>query len=68
MTKDKTTQQIRDYLGVSYTIAEVEQFIDDLRAKLDRQAPYFNGRDLDKLKYLEKSIDPAFDFSLNHEP
>ena len=61
MNKNKTTQQIKDYLGVSLTIAEVEKEISALQEKIDSQAPYFNGRDLDKIEYLKKSIDPAFE-------
>ena len=56
MDKNQTTQQIKDTLGVSLTVAEVEQKIADLEAEIGRQAPYFNGRDLDRLSLLRKAV------------
>lgn len=58
MDLTKTTQQIKDYFGASYTVAEVQGFIEELQIKIDKQAPYFNGRDLDKLEYYKKALDP----------
>jgi hypothetical protein len=60
MDLTKTTQQIKDYLGASYTVGEVQGFIEALQRKIDSQAPYFNGRDLDRLEYYKKALDPAF--------
>jgi len=56
MDKSKTTDKIRNTLGASYTIGEVERFIYELDKKIQNQAPYFNNRDLDKLELLRESL------------
>lgn len=56
MDKNKTTEKIKNTLGASYTIAQVERFVYELQKKIENQAPYFNGRDLDKLELLRESL------------
>lgn len=54
--KNRTTQKIKDTLGVSYTIAEVERFLKKAEKKSLAQAPYFDGRILDKIQLLKKAL------------
>ena len=56
MDKSKTTEKIKNTLGASYTIGEVERFIYELHKKIEKQAPYFNDRDLHKLEILRESL------------
>ena len=56
MDKNKTTEKIKNTLGASYTVLEVEAFMYELHKKIEKQAPYFNGRDLDKLELLRESL------------
>ena len=54
--KNRTTQKIKDTLGASYTIAEVEKFLKKAEEKSLAQAPYFDGRILDKIQLLKKAL------------
>ena len=53
---DQTTQQIKETLGATYTTAEVTAFLGEVDAKLGKQAPYFDGRLLDRKARLEKAL------------
>ena len=46
--KSRTTQLIKNTLGASHTVAEVEGYLLDAQTELRAQAPYFNSRTLDK--------------------
>ena len=52
----KTTQKIKDTLGASYTIEEVEKILKKLEEKSLAQAPYFDGKILDKIQLLKKAL------------
>ena len=53
MNIDQTTNAIKISLGATYTIRELRGFISDDKAKSDAQAPYFDGRLLDRITRLE---------------
>lgn len=53
---DQTTQQIKETLGATYTTAEVTAFLGEVDDKLGQQAPYFDGRLLDRKARLEKAL------------
>jgi len=52
----RTTQLIKDTLGVSYTVAEVEAFLAKFENQSREQAPYFDGRLLDKIDLLKTAL------------
>jgi len=51
-----TTEQIKETLGATYTTAEVTAFLGEVDDKLDKQAPYFDGRLLDQKARLETAL------------
>ena len=53
---NQTTEQIRDTLGATYTVAEVTVFLSEVNDRLGKQAPYFDGRLLDQKARLEKAL------------
>ena len=56
MNKSITTQVIKDSLGASYTISEVEDVLFQSKAKSAAQAPYFDGRLLDRIAKIENIL------------
>jgi len=54
--KRKTTQLIKDTLGVSFTVLEVEALLAKFENESRSQAPYFDGRLLDKIELLKTSL------------
>ena len=54
--KRKTTQLIKDTLGVSFTVLEVEALLAKFENESRNQAPYFDGRLLDKIELLKTSL------------
>tara|TARA_R100001244_G_C5152074_1_gene129810 strand:+ start:328 stop:501 length:174 start_codon:yes stop_codon:yes gene_type:complete len=52
----QTTQMIKDTLGATYTNEEVATFLKEVTDRLDKQAPYFDSRLLDKKAMLEKAL------------
>ena len=52
----RTTQLIKDTLGVSYTVAEVEAFLAKFENQSREQAPYFDRRLLDKIDLLKTAL------------
>lgn len=56
MDKNKTTEKIKNTLGESYTVLEVEAFIYELHKKIEKQFPHFDSRDLHKLEILRESL------------
>ena len=54
--KRKTTQLIKDTLGVSLTVLEVEALLAKFENKSRSQAPYFDGRLLDKIELLKTAL------------
>jgi hypothetical protein len=59
--KKQTTQRIKEVLGASLTIEEVENKLAILEAKSREQAPYFDGRLLDKISLLRTALDDRMD-------
>ena len=55
-TKERTTQLIKDTLGVSLTVAEVESLLVKFENESRSQAPYFDGRLLDKIDRLKTAL------------
>lgn len=55
-TKERTTQLIQETLGVSLTILEVEALLAKFEKKSRSQAPYFDGRLLDKIELLKNAL------------
>ena len=56
MDENKTTEKIKETLGVSYTVAEVKAFLAEFEAKSQAQAPYFDGRLMDKIELLKSAL------------
>jgi len=54
--KGKTTQLIKDTLGVSYTVFEVEALLAEFENRSRSQAPFFDGRLLDKIELLKTAL------------
>jgi hypothetical protein len=54
--KGRTTQLIKDTLGVSFTVFEVEALLAKLENQSHSQAPYFDGRLLDKIERLKTAL------------
>lgn len=54
--KGRTTQLIKDTLGVSFTVFEVEALLSKLENQSRSQAPYFDGRLLDKIELLKTAL------------
>lgn len=54
--KRKTTQLIKDTLGVAMTVLEVEALLAKFENESRNQAPYFDGRLLDKIELLKTSL------------
>ncbi len=59
--KKQTTQRIKEVLGASLTIEEVENKLAILEAKSREQAPYFDGRLLDKISLVKTALDDRID-------
>jgi hypothetical protein len=55
--ENQTTEQIKNTLGASYTISEVKASLEDARITSAKQAPYFDGRLLDRIARLELALD-----------
>ena len=55
-SKGFTHQAIKNSLGASYTIEEVETMLHDMQVTSQAQAPYFDGRLLDRIKKFEKVL------------
>lgn len=54
--KTRTTQLIKDTLGVSFTVLEVEALLAKFENESRNQAPYFDGRLLDKIELLKTAL------------
>lgn len=59
--KQQTTKRIKEVLGASLTIEEVEIKLAILEAKSREQAPYFDGRLLDKISLVKTALDDRID-------
>ena len=56
INENQTTELIKDTLGASYTVSEVKLMLAEFTAKSVKQAPYFDGRLLDRIEKLQKSL------------
>tara|TARA_R100000951_G_scaffold7_1_gene8 strand:- start:569 stop:784 length:216 start_codon:yes stop_codon:yes gene_type:complete len=54
--KGRTTQLIKDTLGVSFTVFEVEALLAKLENHSRSQAPYFDGMLLYKIERLKTAL------------
>ena len=54
--KSQTTHLIKETLGASFTIYEVEAMLLQSEQESHSQAPYFDGRLLDKIELLKKAL------------
>lgn len=54
--KGNTTQLIKETLGVSFTVFEVEALLAKLENQSRSQAPFFEGRLLDKIELLKTAL------------
>jgi len=54
--KGRTTQLIKDTLGVSFTVFEVEALLAKLENQSRSQAPYFDGRLLYNIERLKTAL------------
>ena len=54
--KSQTTHLIRETLGATFTIYEVEAMLCIVEQESHSQAPYFDGRLLDKIELLKKAL------------
>ena len=54
--ENQTTQKIKDTLGVNFTVAEVRQLLAKYEAQSAKQAPYFDGRLLDRIERLKSCL------------
>ena len=54
--ENQTTEQIKNTLGASYTVSEVKGFLAEMRVTSAKQAPYFDGRLLDRIARLELAL------------
>ena len=55
-TKERTPERIKPTLGVSLTVSEVEELLAKLENQSHAQAPYFDGRLLDKIERLKTAL------------
>ena len=53
---NETTQLIKDTLGMSLTVSEVETALETFENQALSQAPYFDGRLLDKIELLKTAL------------
>ena len=54
--KGRTTDLIKDTLGVSFTVFEVEALLAKMENRSRSQAPYFDGRLLTKIERLKTAL------------
>lgn len=54
--KTQTTEQIKNTLGASYSIEEVETMLAAMVAESEAQAPCFDGRLLDRIQRLKTAL------------
>ena len=54
--KARTTQLIKNTLGVSLTVFEVEALLAKFENQSRSQAPFFDGRLLDKIERLKTAL------------
>jgi len=54
--KTETTEQIKNTLGASYSVEEVETMLAAMVAESEAQAPCFDGRLLDRIQRLKTAL------------
>jgi len=59
MDENQTTQAIKNAFGANYTISEVRTALAEAKAKSTKQAPYFDGRLLDRIAKMEKALEES---------
>ena len=56
MNKKETTDTIKNTLGASYSVYEVETMLARLLAESKAQAPYSDGRLIDRITRLQTAL------------